>query len=970
MSLDFLVIGQRYGLTESQIYQLWDRLTDDVQFMLAPEPERWLFRMLQREGEAVAARRREKAEPEVPTLEVGKLTLVEVELEGKGPLRPVGVGKRTLVEEVYGRGSRRAQRMGTGMQAHDASPRGASSADELPFQAEVEAIFRATFGPPRSELAAAASDNATLPDEIRGNLESATGQSLSHVTVHAGERGDAVAASHGARAVAFDQEIYVARGQLDATSDEGRELLAHEVAHTLQATAVAESAAATRNNDAVMHRAEAEADDFAARFRVEGGAARFTPKVAVAGVAMLAPELGAARRPPSKPDPDPLGTYLQTYSADLQPIIREQCSQTEWPAVALDVPFTPRGRRMFGAIVAGEFAPRLFDGGPGVEQLLHPSNLREEFQRIVGNVTERVNPGWSREFGATFAVLVQNAVRRSLVERVGPHYRDVLVTRGRAPTASEFPAGQPIDRIVGRALTEPGVVDTSHKTGRATESGGEATKAVPVDTSLHGNASAQEGQEGQDGQERQTDAEEAQSPVSGAKASARVPDPAVPLAHEAEKVRVEFKKGNVTGAVGLATESGRSGIPLGADHVKAFKNTASVKANGFVVKLETALLNGTLDSELLDGVKIEFEANVLKMGTEGRSVATDPLTIGVKLTGDVEHWFLDVGRDLKVKLEGGLQVALGKEFVGKYLSKVVQAELEQRMLVTEVETVTKTMGTHATAVKQVEAQLATAQSRGLARREVQALERQLLEHTSHIRAGAKQLERLSGHIAEAQVRAARVLGSVKNVVAKKIGKAMEVRAIKFVAGKLIKVIPVLNVVSTIVDVVDLVMLIRAVVKGKYGSGGGEGENENAGEASAARTEHAAGSSNADSKSETSDPDDALQIIREAPPGVIGRWFEVRGEELVMNEVGEAWKAEHLGVKIGNLELVDMRIQARRVRAGEWDLHIAFVGRDSARELQNAKHDFWVSRRGNPTPGSMVGDLGFEPINMIDWNGRD
>jgi hypothetical protein len=245
-----------------------------------------------------------------------------------------------------------------------------------------------------------------------------------------------------------------------------------------------------------------------------------------------------------------------------------------------------------------------------------------------------------------------------------------------------------------------------------------------------------------------------------------------------------------------------------------------------------------------------------------------------------------------------------------------------------------------------------------------------LEHKSHIRAGAKQLERLSSHIAEAQVRAARALGGVKNVIAKKIGKAMEVRAIKFVAGKLIKVIPVLNVVSTIVDVVDLVMLVRAVIKGKYGSGGGEGENENEGEASAARTEHTAGASNADFKRDTSDPDDALVVIREAPPGVIGRWFEVRGEELVMNDVGEAWKAAHLGAKIGHHELVNMKIRIANVRPGEWNLHLAFIGKDSAGKRQNAKHDFWVSRGGNPTPGAKVGELGFEPINMIDWTDED
>lgn len=208
---------------------------------------------------------------------VGKQTLVEYELQGLGASYSTALGEQTLMQ--------------------DSSTPNATSPNELPFQAEARTLLGALLQP-LAKSPTLPIDDSALPDDIRAELESATGQSLSHVNVHAGARGHAVAASHGARAVAIDSDIYVAKGQLDTTTTEGRELLAHEVAHTVQARNTPQPAtypvAAPRNRDAVIAAAEAEADHFAARFRVGGGAARFSPKVAVAGVALLAPEPGAA----------------------------------------------------------------------------------------------------------------------------------------------------------------------------------------------------------------------------------------------------------------------------------------------------------------------------------------------------------------------------------------------------------------------------------------------------------------------------------------------------------------------------------------------------------------------------------------------------------------------------------------------------------------------------------------------------
>lgn len=142
-----------------------------------------------------------------------------------------------------------------------------------------------------------------LPQPIRGELESATGASLDHVALHAGERGNAIAEAHGARAVAIGSDIHMAKDQLQPERPEGRELLAHEIAHTRQAEVHggAMQAAAKRDGDATdtTQAAETEANAFAAQFRQHGSATRWKPTVAVGGSAPLrAPAAAAGGQPP------------------------------------------------------------------------------------------------------------------------------------------------------------------------------------------------------------------------------------------------------------------------------------------------------------------------------------------------------------------------------------------------------------------------------------------------------------------------------------------------------------------------------------------------------------------------------------------------------------------------------------------------------------------------------------------------
>ncbi len=150
-----------------------------------------------------------------------------------------------------------------------------------------------------------------LPDSIRGDLESATGGSLDHVRIHADDHGSSVAAAHDARAVAIGAEIYMGDGQLDTSSPDGRELLAHEVAHVVQAQAHPSTMQAATKRDERDERdenaAEVEADQFAAEFRKSGSAMSWKPTVGVNGATPMRKKGPNVLKPPaSKPSSSPI----------------------------------------------------------------------------------------------------------------------------------------------------------------------------------------------------------------------------------------------------------------------------------------------------------------------------------------------------------------------------------------------------------------------------------------------------------------------------------------------------------------------------------------------------------------------------------------------------------------------------------------------------------------------------------------
>ena len=134
------------------------------------------------------------------------------------------------------------------------------------------------------------SDGRGLPSGLRGELEAATGASLSDVRIDAGPSGARTADAHGARAVAEGKSIAFAEGEYRPDDTEGRTLIAHEVAHTVQQDVGPREIAAKRGDSFGDDRraAEADADDFAVTFAEQGASARWRPRATASGP-LLAP---------------------------------------------------------------------------------------------------------------------------------------------------------------------------------------------------------------------------------------------------------------------------------------------------------------------------------------------------------------------------------------------------------------------------------------------------------------------------------------------------------------------------------------------------------------------------------------------------------------------------------------------------------------------------------------------------------
>jgi hypothetical protein len=143
------------------------------------------------------------------------------------------------------------------------APAGRVSSPTDPAEREAEAVARkvvripaaaavgAAGGRAREPSGAAGGAGVPLPAPVRAFMEARFRADFGTVRVHTGDRAAQLSRSLSARAFTVGADVYFARDQFRPDTDEGRELIAHELTHTLQQGAVAPHAGEIRRSEDV-----------------------------------------------------------------------------------------------------------------------------------------------------------------------------------------------------------------------------------------------------------------------------------------------------------------------------------------------------------------------------------------------------------------------------------------------------------------------------------------------------------------------------------------------------------------------------------------------------------------------------------------------------------------------------------------------------------------------------------------------
>ncbi|MEO5644789.1 MAG: DUF4157 domain-containing protein [Bacteroidia bacterium] len=86
----------------------------------------------------------------------------------------------------------------------------------------------------QSQLLNSKGGGQSLDDSTRSEMESKMGENLSNVKIHAGDEANTMNESVNAKAFAHGQDIYFKQGEFNPDSEDGKQLLAHELTHTVQ----------------------------------------------------------------------------------------------------------------------------------------------------------------------------------------------------------------------------------------------------------------------------------------------------------------------------------------------------------------------------------------------------------------------------------------------------------------------------------------------------------------------------------------------------------------------------------------------------------------------------------------------------------------------------------------------------------------------------------------------------------------
>jgi len=289
-----VIEGRRHGLSREVALALWERACTDATDRAGVRDEAQARRQFHELAARVVARGGRLGP------DVGRTTRVGVEHDGEIPVvsgldegSPRAPGRETLVAAEARRWAPRGGGSATVPGgAGSVPPRAPSGRHQGPaaFPAPVmRSAERTGIDPDAADLVARALRGGVPLDEVlRSKLEAALGVGLDGVRVHTGADADAAARALGARAFALGNDVVFRDGAYDPQRRDGQRLIAHEVAHTVQARG---AAAPTGGATAVSQPCDAperEADAFADAFILGMHGAGLAPRGSGSGLAAFA----------------------------------------------------------------------------------------------------------------------------------------------------------------------------------------------------------------------------------------------------------------------------------------------------------------------------------------------------------------------------------------------------------------------------------------------------------------------------------------------------------------------------------------------------------------------------------------------------------------------------------------------------------------------------------------------------------
>jgi hypothetical protein len=163
---------------------------------------------------------------------------------------------------------------------------------------------------------AASGQGESLPEEFRAEAEASFGASFAEVRVHNDAAAANAARQASARAFTVGRDVYFAHGQYERDSDDGGQLLAHELTHVVQQSAASAQpngsgwARFSEPGDPAEQAAEAAAQQFASGAR--SGSPGAAPRVPAGSGVVVARDRDP--RAPNGASPDAPGGDIRTMS--------------------------------------------------------------------------------------------------------------------------------------------------------------------------------------------------------------------------------------------------------------------------------------------------------------------------------------------------------------------------------------------------------------------------------------------------------------------------------------------------------------------------------------------------------------------------------------------------------------------------------------------------------------------------------